>query len=996
MKKEGNDFMFLSSTRKRILAFILCIAMTLSGVSAVQGGVYAMEGDEGFATSTDASLSADEEASVDESLPVNSELGLNFAVVEEARFDTPFENKYIVVDMGEEGTSFDSASIVLLNKTTGAEYTFEASNIVGTSILFYISFADESFSGKYIIEKVLYEAGGVSYEKVMSDEDVTPMFGVNTDIDEEPTGWLSDEPETDPEVDKYITDYSDSFTNAKVIGAGLGKANNSSDSKVFSVAPENVVVVLDPGHGGSDTGACYTWNGVLYCERDINQTIANACYEELKKYSNVTVYMTRSSASEPLHGSVGQDLQWRCDYAHDVGADLFVSLHCNASVSPNARKGAEVYIPNSGYNAQVYNVGKTVGETIGSKLTALGLTNGATYTRGSANGSTYPDGTTSDYYAVIKHNKEYGIPGLIVEHGYINNSSDALTFFYSNAKIKELGIADAQAIAANLGLLEQNRVAGNSNPTGWRKNGNEWVYFKDGNVCTGFFEVSGKYYYAKSNGSIVTGWQLIKGDWYCFNDSGEMIVSTWLKDKSGRWSFLMPDGKMATGVTDVYGTTYVFNGDGIMLTGWQQVKNDWYYTDSSGAAYKEKWLQGSKGEWYYFDGKSKMATGWVKSGGVNYYMGSDGVMQTGWIQDGNSWSYADKSGAVKKDAWMQSSKGYWYYFDGDCKMLTGWVKLGSTYYYMSSSGEMQTGWLYVDGVWYLTDKDGAVYMFSWVKSDKGDWYYFNGSCKMVTGKNNIGGTMYYMAETGEMKTGWFKKDNDWYYADENGALVWNNWLQDGKNWYYFDKDCKMVTTSITIGDKTYFFDDNGLYTYTLDKKDAEKLHPIMGSSSFTAAQLAARFKSEKMEYPKDVLGAGGAADIDTFCKIIVEEANAEGVKAEVVYSQIMVETGWLRFGGSVKPEQYNFCGLGATSQDDPGESFKDVRTGIRAQVQHLKAYACSDSLKKECVDTRFKYVERGCAPYVEYLGIQENPSKKGWATAKGYGASLLKVMTSFK
>ena len=235
-----------------------------------------------------------------------------------------------------------------------------------------------------------------------------------------------------------------------------------------------------------------------------------------------------------------------------------------------------------------------------------------------------------------------------------------------------------------------------------------------------------------------------------------------------------------------------------------------------------------------------------------------------------------------------------------------------------------------------------------------------------------------------------------YYADENGALVWNNWLQDGKNWYYFDKDCKMVTTSITIGDKTYFFDDNGLYTYTLDKKDAEKLHPIMGSSSFTAAQLAARFKSEKMEYPKDILGAGGAADIDTFCKIIVEEANAEGVKAEVVYSQIMVETGWLRFGGNVKPEQYNFCGLGSTSQDDPGESFKDVRTGIRAQVQHLKAYACSDSLKKECVDTRFKYVERGCAPYVEYLGIQENPSKKGWATAKGYGASLLKVMTSFK
>ena len=216
-------------------------------------------------------------------------------------------------------------------------------------MLFYISFADESFSGKYVIEKVIYTAGGYRYEKLMSDEEIAPAFGVNTDIDEDPTGWLSDEPvtETDPELDKYITDYSDSFQNAKVIGAGLGKNSASSDSHVFSTAPENVVVVLDPGHGGSDSGACSTWNGVLYCERDINQTIADACYEELKKYSNVTVYMTRTSASEPLHGTVGQDLQWRCDYAHDVGADLFVSFHCNSSVTPNSRKGAEVYIPNS-------------------------------------------------------------------------------------------------------------------------------------------------------------------------------------------------------------------------------------------------------------------------------------------------------------------------------------------------------------------------------------------------------------------------------------------------------------------------------------------------------------------------------------------------------------------------------------------------------------------------------------------------------------------------
>ena len=985
--------MNLTVTKKRILALVLTALMMIStGFSGALSKVYAEEiNDYAVASSTDAA----QENEASEIL--SSDLQVNFSVVEEARFDTPFENKYIVVDMGDGSTQFESAEVVLLNQTTGERYTFEADKIVDTSMLFYISFADESFSGKYVIEKVIYTAGGYSYEKLMSDEDIAPAFGVNTDIDEDPTGWLSDEPvtETDPELDKYITDYSDSFQNAKVIGAGLGKNSASSDSHVFSTAPENVVVVLDPGHGGSDPGACSTWNGVLYCERDINQTIADACYEELKKYSNVTVYMTRTSASEPLHGTVGQDLQWRCDYSHEVSADLFVSFHCNSSGTPNSRKGAEVYIPNSSYNSQVYNVGKTVGTTIGNKLAALGISNGATYTKSSETGSTYEDGSLADYYAVIKHNKEYGIPGMNVEHGYINNSSDCLNFFVTNEKIKELGRADAQAIAANIGLLEQNRVQGNESGTGWRKNGTEWVYFKDGNVCTGFFEVGGKTYYAKSNGGITYGWQLINGSWYCFNDSGQMIQASWIKNKSGQWTYLKADGKMATGITDVGGTTYILNGDGAMLTGWQEVKGAWYYMDSSGAAYKNQWFKSSKGNWYYFDGNAKMVTGWAKNGDAYYYMSSGGEMQTGWIQVGNVWYYAGSSGACYCNQWMKSSKGYWYFFDGNCKMATGWAQSGGVYYYMSSSGEMQTGWLQVGDKWYLANDSGAVYQNAWVKSKAGEWYYFDGSCKMVTGKTDIGGVPYIMADSGEMKTGWYKYKDKWYYADTAGTLKKNDWLQDGNNWYYFDKDSVMVTTNITIGDKTYFFDNNGVYTYTLDKKDAAALHPIMGKSTFTADQLANRYKSEKAVYPTEVMKAGGAADINAFCKIIVEEANAEGVKAEVVFAQIMNETGWLKFGGDVKPEQYNFCGLGATG-DNPGESFKDVRTGIRAQVQHLKGYASTDALKQTCVDPRFKYVERGCAAYVEYLGQQENPSHEGWATKKGYGTLLLNIMKSVK
>ena len=83
-----------------------------------------------------------------------------------------------------------------------------------------------------------------------------------------------------------------------------------------------------------------------------------------------------------------------------------------------------------------------------------------------------------------------------------------------------------------------------------------------------------------------------------------------------------------------------------------------------------------------------------------------------------------------------------------------------------------------------------------------------------------------------------------------------------------------------------------------------------------------------------------------------DEAVKEGVKPEVVFGQAMKETGYLQFGGSVKIEQFNFAGIGATDVDPKPASFPDVATGIRAQVQHLKAYACKENLTQASVDPR--------------------------------------------
>lgn len=172
----------------------------------------------------------------------------------------------------------------------------------------------------------------------------------------------------------------------------------------------------------------------------------------------------------------------------------------------------------------------------------------------------------------------------------------------------------------------------------------------------------------------------------------------------------------------------------------------------------------------------------------------------------------------------------------------------------------------------------------------------------------------------------------------------------------------------------------------------------MGETSVTVDQMVKYYESTGNQYPAAKLGASGAATLKEFCEIYLQEAEAEGVRAEVAFAQSMKETGWLKYGGAVKIEQNNFAGIGAVDNDPVGSSawFPDVRIGVRAQIQHLKAYASTNDLNNARVDPRFNLVTRGCAPYVEWLGTQENPNGYGWATSANYGASIVTMIKKLK
>ena len=301
------------------------------------------------------------------------------------------------------------------------------------------------------------------------------------------------------------------------------------------------------------------------------------------------------------------------------------------------------------------------------------------------------------------------------------------------------------------------------------------------------------------------------------------------------------------------------------------------------------------------------------------------------------------------------------YYQGLKQAYQGWKKLGgSWYWFANSAAATQNSWIKQGGTWYWLTDSGAM-ATGWAKAADGKWYYFEGSGAMRSG-------------------GWMKQGGTWYYLNGSGAMH-TGWLDLGGKRYYLSESGAMVTGKVTIEGETYRFDSSG----ALLPSDS-----IMGPSLATVDQMVALFNAQGVPYPVDKYASRGAATIKDFCQVLLDQARSEDVRAEVLFAQAMVETGWLQFGGDVDRNgkvQCNFGGLGATGNGVAGEEFPDVKTGLLAQAQHLKGYASTAPLNQSCVDTRFGLLagKRGSAPTVDKLSGT-------WAADKTYGTKVMNVV----
>lgn len=998
-----------------------------------------------------------------------------------------------------------------IQKEDGTTFDLESSEQVDNLLKFSRVFTEEE-KGQYSVTTLHYVYNGQSYYLNLSDLEMDVKFGVDQEYD----GYDATLPDLteDSISSEGVIEVTDVNKAEEEIVNGVASQPATMSVDEFSRhATGGMTICLDPGHGGNDSGA--TAFGAK--ESDLTLKIAQYCKEELSKY-DVNVVMTRTTDTR-LSEEAAMDLKNRVEVAKKAGASYFISIHINSAAN-SAAKGAEVYYPNTSGNKNLSSNGQNLAKAIQKQLTALGLYDRGIKIRNYTDGTTSsnPNSSDQDYYGVIRYAKQANITGLIVEHCFINNKDEFDKYLGSNAKLQQLGIADAKGIVSALGLQAKNAdidtlaaenrniLADGTYTISTLLNSNYVLDVKDGSTSNGaniqLYEANDtaaqQFKVSHDSQGYVTFTNVKSGRVLDLNgaivkDAGNIQQYTSNGTRAQKWivkqdgnGYVVMSAINPNYILDLNGGS-VRNGSNIQLhsvTGsnsqrWNitkyvskderinnlaaqnkntlvdgvyeinSVKNSNYTLDVNSASTRN----GANVQLYLRNGTQAQAfrvshdsQGFVTFTNINSgkVIDLDGAI----TKNGrNIHQYASNGTRAQKWIVQQSGSGYSIVSAIDTSFAldirNGTVYSGSNIQLYKSNNTAAQQWTFSK---YVTDRELCDSYASQNKGRMADGVYYIknqnvGFALDVADGSLYGGAnvqLYTTNRTNAQKwkithdsTGYVSFQNvgsGMYLTASGSGITANVYQQKQTNDYnqkwivMFDNNQNLRIVSALNSTMVLDVKDgkirrcSNIQLYTSNNTNAQKwvfeyintnatggLMQIMGTSQTTVAQMVRYYNSNASGYDtfkakyngkyNGVLAKGGASTINQFAQIFYEEATAEGVRAEVAFTQCMKETGFLKYGGDVLPNQYNFAGIGATGAVH-GASFGNVRMGIRAQIQHLKAYGSISPLTNQCVDPRFNLVKRGSAQYVEWLGIKENPNGYGWATSKSYGHDIVNMVNS--
>ena len=320
-------------------------------------------------------------------------------------------NQVIAFATHNDGEVLSSATLGYVS-TNGVKGSVDASATADNSAAF--TFGAKLEANTYFLTSISYylEGDGTEHKIDLSDRDYS-FTVVDSSMNSEGTSV-------------YYADGDGNAVEAQSIQQALECADSPDGVSTYAArSARNVsVIALDAGHGGSDPGA----QGNGKSEADLTWKIVTACKNKLEAYGFKVVL-----AREQYGNYSGNDFLYRVQRCIDQGAQAFVSFHINSGSS--AAHGAEVYAPTA--NGSDYTqVSVELANKVMNNLAAMGLSYRGVFQM-----------EVGDEFAVIRCAREQGIPGILIEHGFISNSGDVANYF-SDDGCRRLGEADAAAIIA--------------------------------------------------------------------------------------------------------------------------------------------------------------------------------------------------------------------------------------------------------------------------------------------------------------------------------------------------------------------------------------------------------------------------------------------------------------------------------------------------------------------------------------------------------------------
>ncbi|MBS6653657.1 MAG: N-acetylmuramoyl-L-alanine amidase, partial [Collinsella sp.] len=688
----------------------------------------------------------------------------------------------------------------------------------------------------------------------------------------------------------YYADGDGNAVEAQSIKQALECADSPDGISTYAArsARKNVrIIALDAGHGGTDPGA----QGNGKSEADLTWKIVAACKNKLEAYGFKVVL-----AREQSGGYSGNDYLYRVQRCVSQGAQAFVSFHINSG-SPVAH-GAEVYAPTA--NEYDYTqVSVELANKVMNNLASMGLSYRGVFQM-----------EVGDEFAVIRCAREQGIPGILIEHGFISNAGDVLNYF-SDEGCRRLGEGDADAIIAQFpkstwldysSVFDANYYLSNNPDVAKATAGNSELALdhfinygmSEGRRGSASFDVQ-SYFNEYPDLRAAFGFDLVK--YY------EHYVT------AGK-----AEGRHGTGCSKIEGYATTING-----------------VDYSSVYDPSFYLSNNEDIRNAFSKRSPAGVVMIDDAAVLRHFVSCGMAEgRRGSESFDVLSYYNRYPDLRRAFGANLTALYGHYLSSgraEGRIATGCASLAGA---VASQGGTDYSPVY-DFDFYTSNNGDVLSAFTTVKGglrfvdDAAVLRHFV-SCGMAEGRRGSDSFDVY---------GYRNR-----YADLRKAFG-----QNLKSYYIHYLNCGIKEGRNGASATGYEgFIMSSAYSTYLDA--ADHFTKTVGPKGFPSAVYTDR----------------GASNIIDFCKILYEEAQSEGVSPEVLYGQVMKETGYLKFGNLVQPNQCNFGGLGATGPGNPGYTFGSVREGLRAQVQHLKAYGSTEPLINPCIDARFKYVSRGCAP----------------------------------